>query len=411
MRLASRIDRIEPSITLALDERAKAMRAAGRDVISMAVGEPDFPAPELVQTAAIAKVRSGDVRYTPAAGTPSLRKAVAEHLTRVHGTDFTPEEITICHSAKHALSGAIFALVEEGDEVLVPLPAWASYFDLVRCAGGKPVLVDPLREGGVRPDLAALERAVTPRTRVVMINSPNNPSGHVFTRAELEGVARLALEKDLWILSDEIYRALVYEGEEALSPVALAPEVRARTAIIDGASKAFAMTGYRIGFLAAPRALASAVAKLHSQMTGSPNAVSQHAFEAGLRTHAPEMELMKRAFAARREHLLAGLAALGLPCARPRGAFYVFPDVSAHLDERGSVGFCEDLLETQDLVLIPGAAFGVDTHVRLSYALAQDRIDEALRRLGVFLAARRASNQAPLLQPGSFPTTPGLGYS
>lgn len=389
MRFARRIDRIQPSITLALDERAKAMRAAGRDVISMAVGEPDFPAPALVQRAAIAKVESGDVRYTPAAGTPSLRKAVAEHLTRTRGTAYAPEEVTICHSAKHALSGAIFALVEQNDEVLVPLPAWASYFDLVRCAGATPVLVPPDRRDGVRPDLAALARAVTARTRAILINSPNNPSGYVFTPEEIAGVARLALERELWILSDEIYSALVYDGGEARSPAALSKEARARTAIIDGASKAFAMTGYRIGYLAAPAPLAAAVAKLHSQTTGSPNAVSQHAFEAGLKTHAPEMDVMRRAFGERREFLLAGLARLGLPCARPCGAFYAFPDVSAHLDGRGSVGFCDELLESQDLVLIPGAAFGVDTHVRMSYALSLDAIREALRRLEVFLSTRR----------------------
>jgi aspartate aminotransferase len=388
MRFARRIDRIEPSITLALDERAKTMRAAGRDVISMAVGEPDFPAPELVQAAAVEKVRSGDVRYTPAAGTPSLRKAVAEHLSATRGTPYTADEVTICHSAKHALSGAILALVEDGDEVLIPLPAWASYFDLVRVAGGKPVLVDPDRRDGVRPDLAALARAVTPRTRALMINSPNNPSGYVYTPEEIEGVARLAVEKDLWILSDEIYRALVYEGAEAASPVSLSKEARAHTVLIDGASKAFAMTGYRIGYLAAPRELAAAVAKLHSQTTGSPNAVSQHAFEAGLRKRPPEMDAMRRAFAERRDFLLAGLSELGLPTPRPRGAFYVFPDVSAHLDARGSVGFCADLLEAENLALIPGAAFGVDTHVRLSYALSRETIQEALRRLGRFLGAR-----------------------
>jgi aspartate aminotransferase len=390
MRFARRIDRIQPSITLALDERAKAMRAAGRDVISMAVGEPDFPAPEVVQAAAVQKVRSGDVRYTPAAGTPSLRKAVAEHLTRTRRAPFAAEEVTICHSAKHALSGAIFAVVEEGDEVLVPLPAWASYFDLVRCAGGTPVLVPPDARNGVSPDLPALARAVTPRTSAILINSPNNPSGYVFTRAEIEAVVRLAIERDLWILSDEIYRALVYGGGEALSPASISTEARARTAVIDGASKVFAMTGYRIGYLAAPKALATAVAKLHSQTTGSPNAVSQHAFEAALCNPPIELESMRRAFAERRDFLLAGLARLGLPCARPDGAFYVFPDVSAHLDARGSIGLCEDLLETQDLVLIPGAAFGVDTHVRMSYALSREMIQEALRRLEAFLAARRA---------------------
>jgi aspartate aminotransferase len=343
-----------------------------------------------VQAAAVEKVKSGDVRYTPAAGMPSLRKAVAEHLTSTRGGAWTSDEVTICHSAKHALSGAIFALVEEGDEVLVPLPAWASYFDLVCCAGGTPVLVPPDAQGGVRPDLAALEHAVTPRTRAILINSPNNPSGYVYTRAEIEAVVRLSLERNLWILSDEIYRALVYGGAEALSPASLSEEARARTAIVDGASKAFAMTGYRIGYLAAPRPLAAAVAKLHSQTTGSPNAVSQHAFEAALRRMPPELEAMRRAFAERRDFLLAGLARLGLPCARPEGAFYVFPDVSAYLDSRGSIGLCEDLLESQDLVLIPGAAFGVDTHVRLSYALARESIQEALRRLGVFLAERRS---------------------
>ena len=392
MRFANRIDRIEPSITLTLDERAKAMRAQGRDIISMAVGEPDFPAPAVVRAAAVAKIESGDVRYTPAAGTPSLRKALAEHLTATRRVPFVPEEVTVCHSGKHALSGALFAVVDHGDEVLIPLPAWASYFDLVRCAGGTPVLVPPDRQDGVRPDLAALARAVTKKTRALMLCSPNNPSGHVYSRAELQALGELACEHDLVIVSDEIYRSLVYEGEEALSPASLGPEVKARTAIVDGASKAYAMTGYRIGFLAAPKPLAAAVAKLHSQTTGSPNAVSQHAFEAGLRTRAPEMDEMLRAFRERRDFLVAGLKQLGLACPTPRGAFYVFPDVSRYLDGRGSVGFSGDLLEEEGLAVVPGAAFGVDTHVRLSYALGREMIAEALVRLGRFLAR---SGRAP----------------
>lgn len=385
-RFARRIDRIEPSITLALDERAKAMRAAGRDVISMAVGEPDFAAPASVQAAAVEKVRSGDVRYTPAAGTPSLRKAVAEHVGATRGTSYAPEQVTICHSAKHALSGTILALIQSGDEVVIPLPAWASYFDLVRVAGGEPVLVPP-PPGGFGPDLAALEAAVTPRTRAVMINSPNNPSGHVFSREEVEGVVDIACRKDLWILSDEIYRALSYEGD-ATSPVSLSSKARDRTVIVDGASKAYAMTGYRIGFLVGPKDVASAVAKLHSQTTGSPNAVSQAAFEVALRKTPPEQAVMCQAFAERREFLLKGLSELGLETPRPKGAFYAFSDVSPYLDGRGSVGFCEDLLEQQDLAVVPGVAFGMDTHVRFSYALSRERIGEALRRLGVFLRAK-----------------------
>jgi aspartate aminotransferase len=345
MRFARRIDRIEPSITLALDERAKSMRAAGRDVISMAVGEPDFPAPELVQAAAIEKVKSGDVRYTAAAGTPSLRKAVADHVSATRGVAFAAEEVTICHSAKHALSGALFALVDEGDEVLIPLPAWASYFDIVRVAGGTPVLVPPLLGGGVRPDFSALDKAVTPRTRAVMINSPNNPSGHVFSRAELEGIARLALERDLWIVSDEIYRALVYEGCEALSPVALSREVRSRTVIVDGASKSYAMTGYRIGYLAGPKPIAAAVAKLHSQTTGSPNAVSQHAFEAALLRTPPEQDACARPSPSAASSCSPGSRAR--PARRPpAGRVLRLPRRVGLLDARGSVGFCEDLLES-----------------------------------------------------------------
>ncbi len=390
MRFASRISRIEPSITLELDARAKALQGKGENVVNMAVGEPDFPAPRSVQAAAVKKIQSGDVRYTQAAGTPGLREAIARHLEATRGGRFDPSEITVCHSAKHALSGSLYALVDHGDDVLVPLPAWASYFDLVRLAGATPLLVPgPMDEEGIHPDVAGLRKALTPRTRMILINSPNNPSGSVWTRAETEDVVRFALEHELWILSDEIYRALVYEGEPAVSPASLSQEARARTVIIDGASKGYAMTGYRIGFLAGPKELAAAVAKLHSQTTGSPNAVSQAAYEQALRSPPPETETMRRTFADRRTLLLEGLRELGLPTPNPRGAFYAFPDVSKYVDARGSVGFCEDLLEQERLALVPGAAFGMDTHVRLSYATDVATIREALKRLGAFLKRRR----------------------
>jgi aspartate aminotransferase len=389
MRFAARISRIEPSITLELDARAKALQNRGESVVNMAVGEPDFPAPVLVQRAAIAKIQSGDVRYTQAAGTPGLREALAQHLVATRGGRWDPAEITVCHSAKHALSGTLYALVDHGDDVLVPLPAWASYFDLVRLAGANPLLVPGRMDAqGLHADLAGLRQAVTPRTRMILLNSPNNPSGSVWSRAETEDVVRFALEHGLWILSDEIYRALVYEGEPAVSPASLSAEARARTVIIDGASKGLAMTGYRIGFLAGPPEVAAAVAKLHSQTTGSPNAVSQAAYEQALRSPPPEMETMRRTFAERRTILLEGLRALGLATPNPRGAFYAFPDVAPYVDARGSVGFCEDLLDEQRLALVPGAAFGMDTHVRLSYATDVATIREALKRLSAFLARR-----------------------
>ena len=387
MRPNQRVTDLRLSTTIALDGRAKDLIASGRDVINMSVGEPDFDAPDAVQAAAVAAVRSGKVRYTPAEGTLSLRKAIASHLTETRGVTYTFPEITVCHSAKHALSGALLALIEPGDDVLLLLPAWVSYVEIVRYAGARPVEVLPRPDLG--PDLAAVARAIGPRTRGIVINSPCNPSGYVMTEAEVRAIAELAERHDLWIVSDEIYRRLVYEGERFASPVRVSPSVRARTVVVDGASKAFAMTGYRIGFLAAPRELAAAVGRLHSQLTGCPNAVSQAAFEAALLREPPEVERMCVEFDRRRRVLVEGLRALGLETPWPRGAFYAFPSVSPWLDERGSNGFCEDLLEQQNLAVVPGSAFGVDGAIRLSYAIDLATIERALERLARFLAARR----------------------
>lgn len=385
MRPNSRVGAIALSTTLALDARAKQLIAEGRDVVNMSVGEPDFDAPAAVQDAAAGCVRGGKVRYTPAEGTPALRQAIADHLKATRGVEYKPSEITVCHSAKHALSGALLSLIEPGDEVLMLLPAWVSYVEIVRYAGGVPVLVRPRADIG--PDLAAIERAITPRTKGILLNSPSNPSGYVLTHAETRALAELAERHDLWIVSDEIYRRLVYEGEPNMSPVSLAPRFKERTAIIDGASKAFAMTGYRIGFVAAPQPLAAAVGRLHSQLTGSPNAISQAAYLAGLQQEPPEVAAMCGEFQRRRDILVKGLEAIGLRTPWPRGAFYAFPDVARFLDERGSKGFCEDLLEQQNLAVVPGSAFELEGYIRLSYATSIAQIELALERLGRFVAS------------------------
>ncbi|MEM7309878.1 MAG: pyridoxal phosphate-dependent aminotransferase [Planctomycetota bacterium] len=389
MKLSQLVEGIPLSTTLALDARAKALAAEGRDVINMAVGEPDFPAPATVQRAAVARIESGNVRYTPAAGAPEVRATIATHLTETRGTPYGPHEVAVCHSCKHALSGSILALVGPGDEVLIPLPAWVSYFELVRLSGATPVGV-PSKDGSA-PDFDALEAAVTPRTRLILFNSPANPSGYVWSAAEVQQLMRLAQAHDLALISDEIYRRLVYDGEPAVSPASAGPDARARTVIVDGASKTFAMTGYRVGFLAGPQELVDAVARMHSQTTGAPNTVSQAAFAAALREEPPEVEQMRSRFAARRDVLLAGLEALGLETARPRGAFYAFPSVAPLLDDRGSPGFAEDLLEQQNLAVVPGEAFGVPGHIRLSYAMSRQRLGEALGRLEAFLLARRSA--------------------
>ena len=391
MRLVPRVTELELSVTLALDARAKALRAAGRDIVNMAVGEPDFPAPEIARQRASERALSGDVRYTPAAGTESLRRAVADQLRATRGVGYEAQDVTICHSAKHALSAALEALVEAPDEVVIPLPAWVSYFAMVQIAGGKSLGVHPRGDGS--PDFDAIERAIGPNTRGMLLNSPSNPSGRVLTRAELLAFAELAEKHDLWILSDEIYRRLTYDGAEAASPVSVHEAAHERTVIVDGASKSFAMTGYRIGYVAGPRDLVASVTRLTSQTTGAPNTISQDAFEAVLRQEPPEVAHMVTTFAARRDRIVAGLEQIGLELPRPEGAFYAFPNVAPWLDERGSVGFCEDLLEAKGLTLVPGAAFGLDQHVRLSYATSQDAIDEALRRLGAFLAERPRTDQ------------------
>ncbi len=388
IRISQRASNIALSLTLALDARAKELAAAGRDIVNMAVGELDVPAPLAVREAAVAKIQSGDVRYTPANGTASLRATIARHVGATRGIPCSPAEVVVCHSAKHALANALFCVVEPGDEILIPLPAWVSYVELAKLPGGTPVEVPPAP--GCRLDVDALRAAVTPRTRGIMINSPCNPSGRVLTRAETETIAELAVEHDLWILSDEIYRRLVYGGETAISPASLGDDVRARTLIVDGASKAFAMTGYRIGYLAAPEEVARAATRLQSQMTGAPNSVSQAAFERALASEPTEVADTVRELDRRRRHLLGELERLGLETPEPLGAFYAFPNVARFCDERGSDGFCEDLLEEESLALVPGSAFGVPAHVRLSYALDLDSIREALVRLERFLAKRRA---------------------
>ena len=387
MRPSRRVSALAFSTTLALDAKAKELAAAGRDIINMSVGEPDFAAPQAVREAASKKALSGEVRYTPAEGTLSLRQAIAARLTSTRGIPFTESEIAVCHSAKHALSGACLSLIEPGDEVLLLLPAWVSYDEIVAFAGGKPVPVRSRKDCG--PDLDAIARTITKRTRGIILNSPCNPSGYVLTQEEVRAIAALCEQHDLWIVSDEIYRRLVYEGEPDFSPAQVSPAVRARTVIVDGASKAFAMTGYRIGYAASPPAIASAITRLHSQLTGCPNAVSQAAFEVALRKEPPEVDAMVKEFDRRRRVLVAGLQKLGLDVPWPRGAFYAFPDVSPWIDARGSTGFCEDLLAEQDLAVVPGSAFGVDDHVRLSYATSIDKIERALERLAKFLAARK----------------------
>jgi aspartate aminotransferase len=386
MQINQRVEGIPLSRTLALDARAKELAASGRDIVNMTAGEPDFDSPDVVRTAAKRAIDSGRVKYTPAPGRLDLRETIADYLTRTRGVAFHAGNVTVCHSGKHALSGSLLTLISPGDEVLLTLPAWVSYVEQVRFAGGEAVGVPPRADMG--PDFDAMAAALTPRTRGIMINSPNNPSGYVTTREEFEQLAQFARKHDLWILSDEIYGRLTYEDKPYGSPVQCGADARERTIIVDGASKTFAMTGYRIGFVAAPERVANAVANLHSQLTGAPNAISQDAFQAALQSEPAEVDAMCAAFISRRDHILGRLARMGLKTPHAGGAFYVFPDITSHWPNSDCDAFCEAVLDQEGLALVPGSAFGVPGHVRLSYAASMESIDRGLDRLERFLASR-----------------------
>ncbi|MEM9380027.1 MAG: pyridoxal phosphate-dependent aminotransferase [Planctomycetota bacterium] len=388
MNLSQRVSRLSGSATLALASKAREMAAAGRDVVNMAVGEPDFDAPSRAREAAHAAIDSGKVKYTPAAGLASLRQAIAGRLREERGIATAPEEVVVCHSAKHALSHALLALVDPGDEVLLPTPAWGSYDEQVRIAGGSPVQVPPRPDGSCAPDLDAIEAAVGPRTRGLMLNTPSNPSGYVWTADEIAALCDLVQRHDLWLLSDEIYGRLVFDGAEHVSPAAASDEMRARTIVVDGASKVFAMTGYRMGFLAARSDVAKSVADLQSQVSGCPNYVSQRAYEACLVEEPAEVAEMIHTFDARRRIVVDALERMALPGPVPRGAFYAFPDLSARFGEGGCDAFCAELLEEEAVAAVPGSVFGAPDHVRLSYAVSEERLTEALTRLQRFLAKR-----------------------
>ncbi len=388
MQLSQRVSSLEGSVTLALAASAKEMAAAGRDVINMAVGEPDFDAPRLAREAAIAAINSGAVKYTPAAGLASLRQTVAEHLGQTRGVSYGAQNIVICHSAKHALSHTLLALVDAGDEVLLLDPAWSSYYAQVQLAGGVAVHAAPRQDGTCAPDLDAIRAAVTDRTKGVMLNTPSNPSGYVWSREELEQLASICEEHDLWMISDEIYGRLVFDGAEHVSPTSISAAMKERTVLVDGASKVFAMTGYRMGYLAANPDLARTVGNLQSQISGCPNYISQRAFEACLVEEPEEVKEMIATFDRRRRLVVDGLNRMGLEGPEPRGAFYAFPDLHERFDERGSEGFCADLLEAEALATVPGTAFSAPRHIRLSYALSEERLVEALARLERFLSTR-----------------------
>ena len=394
MSLSKCVNRIEDSITLAISAKAKAMKAEGIDVVGLSAGEPDFDTPDHIKQAAIKAINDGITKYTPAAGLPALRKAIAEKFKRDNGLPYKPEETIVGCGAKHSVFVAVMALIDESDEAIIPTPYWVSYPEMVKVAAGKPVIVETTPESGLKLTPEQLQEAITPKTKLLILNSPSNPSGMVYTREELKALAEVLANTSIWVISDEIYEKILYDGATHHSIAALNPEVFKRTVTVNGVSKTYSMTGWRIGYSGGPLEVIKAMGKLQSQEISNPCSIAQMATIEALTGPQDCVDMMVKAFDERRRYLVGRLNSMeGVTCVSPRGAFYAFPDFSAHYGKSfngkpidGSVDMCNFLLEEMKVAAVPGEGFGADNHLRLSYAASLEALEKALDRIQQGLA-------------------------
>lgn len=393
-RLASRATGISPSPTLSIDAKAKKMVAEGMDVVNFGVGEPDFDTPDHIKQAAVEALQKGMTKYTPVAGTDRLKAAIIKKLKEDNGLEYQPSQIVVSAGAKHSLYNAFQVLIQEGDEVILPAPYWVSYLEQIKLAGGTPVIVQTRASNGFKLTPEELESVLTRRTRLVVLNSPSNPTGSVYTRAELEALGEILVRQGVVIISDEIYEKLVYDGTEHVSIASLSPQLKELTVVINGVSKSYAMTGWRIGYAAAPQPVAKAMADLQSHSTSNPTSIAQAASVAALEGPQESLAEMVREFNRRRDYMLERVNAIeGLSCGRPGGAFYLFPDMSAYIGREfkgkrigGAGDLAQVLLEDALVAVVPGVAFGDDRCFRLSYAASMERIVEGMDRIEKLLS-------------------------
>ncbi|HBI45109.1 MAG TPA: aspartate aminotransferase [Planctomycetales bacterium] len=384
---------VQPSATLAAGARAKQLQAEGVQVFDFSLGEPDFPTPEHICAAAVKAMKDGHTRYTAASGIPALRTAVSRFYQKTYGMAYKPEQVLISNGAKHSIHNALAATVGPGDEVIIPTPYWVSYSDLVQMTGASYVLVPTTMADGFKMTPAQLRDAVTPRSKLLMLNSPSNPTGTVYTRQELEALADVVLETNLSVLSDEIYEKLIFGSAQATCFASLRPELADRVITISGASKTYAMTGWRMGWALGPSRVIKAMGDVQSQQSGCPCSISQYAALAALEGEQECVERMRREFEARRDLVCGRLTATpGVRIRTPEGAFYAFFDISAHFGRTlagrkivDSSSFCMGALEAAHVNLVPGSAFGAEGYVRMSYAAARDQLNGGLDRLEQWL--------------------------
>ncbi len=384
-RLNPNVSGITPSVTLKISAKAKEMAAQGHKVCSLSAGEPDFGTPEHIVKAAQDALADGETKYSPAPGLPALRNAIAEKLSSENRLDYKSSQIIVSNGAKQSLFNVILAVCRDGDEVVIPEPYWLSYPEMVRVAGGKTVAVPTSLENGFKMIPGDFEKAVTSRTKAVILNTPSNPTGSAYTKDELEELCRICVANNIYIIADEIYEKIVYDGMAHTSIGSLSREVLEKTITVNGFSKSYAMTGWRLGYMAGPEEVAAACRGLQSHSTSGPNTFAQFGAIAALTGSQHCLEERLAAFTERRDRLYKRLNAIdGINCFRPMGAFYILPDISSF--GIGSIEFAERLLDEKKVAVIPGKPFGRDTNIRLSYACSLDTINEAMDRIERFVA-------------------------
>jgi aspartate aminotransferase len=391
VKLSQRVQRIKPSPTLAITARAAKLRAEGKDIIGFGAGEPDFDTPDHIKQAAIEAIRSGFTKYTAVAGIAPLRQAICDKFRRDNALEYQPNQVLVSVGGKQSFYNLVQALLDQGDEAIIPAPYWVSYPDMVLLADGVPVIIDSGIDQGFKISPAALERALSPRTRLVVINSPSNPTGVTYSRAELAALGEVLRRRpDVIVASDDIYEHVRLDDRPFCNILMACPELYGHTIVLNGVSKAYSMTGWRIGYAAGPKALIEAMENVQSQSTSNPTSISQIAAQAALQGDQSFIDTMNRAFRDRHEYVVDTLNAMkGVRCLRANGAFYAFPWMQEAIDRLGladDLAFCEYLINEAGVALVPGSAFGAPGYMRLSFATSMDNLKKGLQRIARCLA-------------------------
>ena len=388
-KLSDRIISIKPSATLAITAKIKSLRAQGIDVIGFGAGEPDFDTPEYIKDAAVSSIKDGFTKYTPASGTLELKKAICDKFRNDNGLDYTPEQVIVSCGAKHSLYNLIQVMCNPDDEVIIPIPYWVSYPDMAKLAGAKPVFIQGVEKNAFKIVPNELENAITERTKILIINSPSNPCGTVYSKDELIEIADIVCKHDIFVISDEIYEEIIYDGLQHISIASLNKDIKERTIVVNGVSKTYSMTGWRIGYAAGDADIIKAAGKLQSQSTSNPTSISQKAALTAIQEKTNDVVKMVNEFGKRRDYIVERLNDIdNVSCQKPKGAFYVFPNVSAYYGKQYNgnkinidIDLCNFLLDTAKVGVIPGSAFGSPHHIRLSYATSMDNIKEGMNRI------------------------------